>query len=128
MSNPAVIAIVDDDQAVRDALAELLQVEGLSTKTFASARAFLAATEICAFDGLITDVRMPEIDGLQLQRNLRERGLVVPMIFVTASPDDAARARALGDGALGWFAKPVSDNSLLHAVRALLGQPPAAGF
>ena len=67
MSNPPLIAIVDDDEAVREALSDLLQVEGLDARTFASARAFLTGT-VADFDCVITDVRMPGMDGLELQR------------------------------------------------------------
>lgn len=127
LSKPALIAIVDDDQAVRDALAELLQVEGVSTQTFASADAFLAASEFRAFAGLITDVGMPDTDGLELQRELRARSLATPVIFVTASTDGAARDLALRAGALGWFAKPVTATPLMRLVRALLERPPESG-
>lgn len=120
LSKPPVIAIVDDDEAVREALFDLLQVEGLSACIFESATAFFAHAAHGDFDCLITDVRMPEIDGLELQRRLRICGSSMPVIFVTSSTDDATRARASLDGATAWFNKPVADEALLRELRAAL--------
>lgn len=120
MSNPPVIAIVDDDEAVREALRDLLQVEGLTTRTFENAAAFLDDEET-VFDCVITDVRMPGMDGLELQRLLRARGSTVPVIFITSSVNEATRSRALHDGAAAWFTKPVADKTLLDMLHAVLG-------
>jgi FixJ family two-component response regulator len=121
------IAIVDDDAAVREALFDLLHVEGLAARTFASAAAFLADDGAGGFDCLITDVRMPEIDGLALQRRLRARGSGMPVIFITSSSDEATRAQALRDGAAAWFAKPVADAPLLRALQAALARGVGGG-
>lgn len=119
MSRPLVIAIVDDDLAVREALCELLQVEGMAALGFARALAFLdRASE---FDCVISDVRMPGIDGLELQRRLCARGSAMPLIFVTSLADAAARDHALRAGAVAWFAKPVADAALLATLRAIAG-------
>jgi two-component system, LuxR family, response regulator FixJ len=126
LSKPPVIAIVDDDEAVREALCGLLEVEGLSARTFAGAADFLAGDVAGGFDCLITDVRMPETDGLALQRMLRARGSAMPVIFITSSSDEAARASALRDGAFAWLTKPVADALLLGALRAALGLDGAA--
>ena len=120
LSKSVVIAIVDDDEAVREAICDLLQVEGLAARTFDGAPAFLAETE-ADFDCLITDVRMPEVDGLELQRRLRARGSSLPVIFITSSSDPVTRRRALEEGAAAWFMKPVADEALLQALRAALG-------
>lgn len=122
MSKPPVIAIVDDDEAVREAIFDLLQVEGLTARTFDSASAFLAADASGSFDCLITDVRMPDMDGLELQQRLRARSSPMPVIFITSSTDEATRERALRTGATAWFTKPVADEALLGALRAALGQ------
>jgi len=119
--NPPLIAIVDDDDAVREALCDLLQVEGLAAHPFADGAAFLADERAVGFDCIVTDVRMPEIDGLELQRRLRARGSRVPMIFITSSVEESTRARALQEGAAAWFNKPVADAALLDALRAALG-------
>lgn len=126
MSTPPLLAIVDDDLAVREALSDLLDVEGFSVRTFASAAALLAEAAPDSFACIITDVRMPEIDGLELQRRLRAKSWSVPMIFITSSHDEAARARALREGALAWFTKPVADEALLRAVRAAVAEGPGA--
>jgi len=120
LPKPTMIAIVDDDEAVRESLFDLLQVEGLPARTFAGAAAFLADDTAGGFACLITDVRMPEIDGIALQRQLRARGSLMPVIFITSLTDEAMRARALLDGATAWFTKPVTDETLLHALRVAL--------
>jgi len=117
-----VIAIVDDDEAVRDALFDLLQVEGLSARTFSNAASFLA-DQSRDFDCVITDVRMPEIDGLELQRRLLGRGSTVAVIFITASVSEATRAAAMECGATAWFTKPVANDQLLDVLRnAVVGR------
>lgn len=121
LSNLPLIAVVDDDEAVREALCDLLQVEGLSALGFASGEAFLACEAAASFDCVITDVRMGEIDGIELQRRLRLRGSAMPVIFITSSVEESTRARALLGGAAAWFTKPVSDNALLEALRAAMG-------
>lgn len=124
MSKPPVIAIVDDDEAVREALCDLLQVEGLVARGFASGTAFLRDATAAECDCLVTDMRMPEIDGIELQHRLRALGCSMPVIFITSSDDWLARARALESGAVAWFTKPVADEALLGALRKALGEPP----
>ena len=127
MSKPPVIAIVDDDDAVREALCDLLQVEGLSARAFESGTAFLRDSTASDCDCLVTDVRMPEIDGIELQCRLRALGLSMPVIFITSSDDRLTRARALECGAVAWFTKPVADEALLGALRKALGESYSAG-
>jgi FixJ family two-component response regulator len=122
LSKPPVIAIVDDDEAVRDALCDLLQVEGLAARPYESGRALLADETARDCDCLVTDVRMPEIDGIELQRHLRAHGWTMPVIFITSSDDSLARARAIECGAAAWFTKPVADKALLGALRAALAR------
>lgn len=117
LSNPPLIAIVDDDEAVREALFDLLQVEGLSARTFENGATLLDDPAADRFDCIITDVRMAEIDGLELQQRLRARGSNVPVIFITSSVEDSTRIRAMRDGAAAWFTKPVADEALLRALR-----------
>jgi FixJ family two-component response regulator len=115
-----IVAIVDDDKAMREAIFDLLQVEGLSARTFDSAAAFLADYAPDRFDCLITDVRMPGIDGLELQQKLRTLGSTMPVIVMTSSTDEATRVRALDGGATAYFTKPVADEVLLSQLRAAL--------
>lgn len=126
LSKPPVIAIVDDDKAVREALFDLLAVEGLVARTFDGATAFLAAYAPGRFDCVVTDVRMPSTDGLEMQARLRALGSSIPVIFITSSTDQAVRARALRGGAIAWFTKPVSDESLLRELRSALQVSDAA--
>ncbi|WP_129793907.1 response regulator transcription factor [Sphingosinicella sp. CPCC 101087] len=120
LSNPPLIAIVDDDQAVREALYDLLQVEGLTARTFDSAAAFITAWRSREFDCLITDVRMPGMDGMALQQHLRASGSAMPVIFLTSSTNEATRTRAMLEGASAWFSKPAADDALLNAVKCVL--------
>ena len=122
LSKPPLIAIVDDDEDVREALCDLLEAEGFPACTFDSAVAFLTYERCEGFDCLITDVRMPEIDGLELQQRLRARGSSMPVIFITASTHEATRMRALLDGAVAWFTKPVSDEALLRELQTALAR------
>jgi two-component system response regulator FixJ len=115
------IAIVDDDEAVREALCDLLQVEGFAGETFDGAAAFLSGHVAGRFDCVITDVRMPGMDGLELQQRLRACDAGLPVIFLTSTTDALLQARALACGAIAWFTKPVADEALLGALRAALG-------
>jgi FixJ family two-component response regulator len=124
LSKPPLIAIVDDDRAMREALLDLLQVEGLPARTFGDAAAFLASAAVTEFGCLITDVRMPGIDGLELQKCLRARGSSIPIIFVTSDEDEATRAQAMSGGATAYFTKPLANAELVRSLAlALDGRP-----
>ncbi|TGX56295.1 response regulator [Sphingomonas gei] len=118
---------MDDDGAVREALCDLLLVEGLLARPFDGAAAFLAQADVGEVDCIVTDVRMPEIDGLELQARLRAQGSSVPVIFITSSVADSTRAQAMRGGATAWFTKPVADQALLDALRRALGQGGRSG-
>jgi FixJ family two-component response regulator len=127
LSREFLIAIVDDDAAMRDALFDLLQVAGFSGQTYAGAAAFLDNYAPGRFSLLITDLRMPGMDGIDLLRTLRAMGAALPAIVVT-SCDPATRARVLEEGALACLAKPVEDDALLRLIGVVLardgkGQP-----
>ncbi len=106
---------------MREALSELLEVMGFSCKAFDDAAAFLADHAPGRFDCLITDVRMPGMDGIDLQRRLRALGSTMPVVIVTSAPDPAMRGRALDGGACAYLAKPVDDGTLLGHLRSALG-------
>lgn len=116
----ALIAIVDDHQAVRIALSGLIKSIGLRVEAFASARDFLNSPTRDETACLILDVVMPGMTGLELQQRLAKIGTCIPIIFMTAHWDEDVRARALADGALEFLAKPFREEDLLSALRRAL--------
>jgi RNA polymerase sigma factor (sigma-70 family) len=120
MSGEPTVFVVDDDAAVRDGLALLLDTAGLKVRTYDGASAFLAA---CAPDHagcLILDVRMPEMTGPELQAELTRRGIDLPIIFLTAHGDIPTTVQAIKGGAIDFLTKPVVGAELLERVRAAL--------
>jgi FixJ family two-component response regulator len=113
-----VISVVDDDESVREATKGLLRSSGYDAMTFASAELFLAAGAIRKTECLVLDIRMPGIDGLELQRRLNEARSPVPIIFVTAHDDRAQREKAFEAGAVNFFRKPFDANVFLAAIQA----------
>jgi len=123
LPHPPVVAVVDDDEAMREALCELLQLLSLSCRAFDRAEAFLAAYRPDEFDCLVTDLRMPGMGGLELQQKLRAVGSSIPVIIVTSVMDSGSRSRAMQGGAFAYLTKPVSQEALLrHLAEALGGQ------
>jgi two-component system response regulator FixJ len=120
LSKTPVIAIVEDDEAVRQALSDLLQVLNLPHRAFDRAEAFLAEYTPGLVDCLITDLRMPGIGGLELLQRLRALGSSIPVIVVTSVTDSATRAQALAGGAQAFLTKPVSDEVLIAHLKSLL--------
>lgn len=112
----AMISIVDDDKSVREAAGRLLKSLGYATATFASAEEFLQSGRLQETACLITDVQMPGMSGIDLQDHLSARGDLMPVIFVTAFPEEALRQRALGAGAVGFLTKPISVQSLIACI------------
>jgi len=113
---------------MREALLDLLQVEGLPARTFGDAAAFLASAAVTEFGCLITDIRMPGIDGLELQKCLRARGSSIPIIFVTAYPEERIRARVLKAGAIDFLSKPFSEESLIGCLDTALSDNHVEGI
>ena len=121
------ISIVDDDPAVRDALWRLMDSAGLPATVFASAEEFLAAPNRGETTCLIVDVRMPGMDGLELQRHLIASNWKVPIIFISAHAEAGVRERALQAGAVKFFEKPFNSAALLQAIEAArTGRAPGA--
>jgi FixJ family two-component response regulator len=114
------ISIVDDDESVRDALESLLKSVGYRAEVFASAQEFLRLGHHEDAKCLILDVRMPGLSGLELQRQLVASGSSIPIIFITAHGDEAARAQALAAGAVAFLRKPFTEEALLSAVQTAL--------
>ena len=113
------VHIVDDDEAVRESLRFLLELEGMAVRTYDSATAFLAAPA-SASGCVLTDFRMPVMDGLQLQEALSARGTLLPVVVMTGYGDVPMAVRAMKAGAVDFLEKPFEDTQLLNAVgRAL---------
>ena len=119
MAGPC-IAVVDDDESVRESLPELLKEMGYSARAFASAKEFLAAFSTQRSDCLILDVAMPEMSGPELQRELARQGHRVPIIFITAQSDRGVRSALLQQGAVECLFKPFSEQQLQSALGAAL--------
>ena len=100
------ISIVDDDDTVRRATEGLVRSLGLATRTFESAESFLQSSLVSDTRCLILDVQMPGMSGIELQNHLSYLGFDIPIIFVTAYPDETVKARALHAGAVDFLHKP----------------------
>ena len=112
------ISVVDDDESVRESLPDLLGEFGFAARTFSSAEDFLASDNIDQTRCLILDVAMSGMSGPELQRELKLRPREIPIIFITANPDQTVRARLLEQGAVECLFKPFSDTALLDAVNS----------
>lgn len=115
------VAVVDDDESVRESLPDLLGEFGLAAQVFISAEAFLASDSIGDIKCVLLDIAMPGMSGLHLQRELKIRGYRIPIVFITAHKDEAVRARALEQGEAEFLLKPFSDTALLEALNNVLG-------
>src|SRR5215475_7442184 len=120
MPSVPLMAIVDDDDALRTSLDNLIRSVGFRAHGFASADAFLRSNHVHETACLMLDVRMPGMDGLALQRQLVAANWQIPIIFITSHVDDAARAQALAAGAVAFLYKPCREDNLLQAIDAAL--------
>ena len=114
------VAIVDDDDLMRNALDGLLKAVGLPAQAFASAEEFLKSGQHHQIACLIADIRMPGMSGLELQTKLNAERCRIPIIFITAHGDEKMRMQALRAGAVEFLAKPFDEEVLLESVRAAL--------
>jgi FixJ family two-component response regulator len=113
-----VVFVIDDDASMRDAVSRLLNAVGLTVQTFASAREFLAGRLPDVPGCAVLDVRLPGLSGLDLQREMVERGIHIPVIFITGHGDIPMSVQAMKAGAVEFLTKPFRDQDLLDAVRA----------
>ncbi len=121
MSNPKVY-LLDDEPGMVKAVTRLLRARGFEVEGFTTAASFLAAYRPGSESCLILDVAMPELDGLQLQRRLTYKGILLPIVFLTGHGDIPMSVRAMKAGAVDFLTKPVKDVDLLRAVRAALAR------
>jgi len=122
MSVPGTVFVVDDDQAVRESLALLVQSVGIEAETFASAREFLDTYRPDQRGCLITDIRMPGMSGLELQEQLSSDGVRIPVIVLTGHGDVPAAVRALKGGAVDFVEKPFNPQALLDLVQQAIAK------
>ena len=120
MSKRSLVAVVDDDESVRESLPDLLRELGFASKAFGSAEEFLSWECLGAAKCLILDIAMPGMSGPDLQQELKRRGVGIPIVFITANGDATTRPRVLRQGAVECLFKPFSDTKLRDAVNAAL--------
>jgi FixJ family two-component response regulator len=120
----AVIAIVDDDHSVREALTSLVRSLGYAAMAFECAEELVKSKRRCSMSCVITDVQMPGMTGVELHDRLVASGEPIPTILITAFPDERARERALQAGVSCYLAKPFSEDDLLACLRSTLGREP----
>lgn len=120
MASSAVVYVVDDDEAVRTALRFLLRAAGMEARLFESGLDLLEAVDRLEPGCIVTDVRMPGIDGLELVRRLRSRGVGHPVIVITGHGDVPLAVEAMKAGAADFIEKPFGDDVLLAAIQAAL--------
>lgn len=118
----ATVHVIDDDDGVRDSLAFLLDCSGIATQTYASAAQFLATLPSDPNGCVITDVRMPDMTGMELLEELKRRGFSTPVIVITGHADVPMAIQALHAGVADFIEKPFSDEAILVAVRTALAQ------
>ena len=116
MQNAPIVSIIDDDQDVRQAVQRLMRSRGFATRTFASAEEFLRSPSLHETACVITDIQMPGMTGIDLHDVMLKQGPRLPVIFLTAFPDDRTEKRALQAGALGFLTKPFDAKTLVSLV------------
>jgi two-component system, LuxR family, response regulator FixJ len=122
MPSDQTVYVIDDDDAARDSLAFLFRTADVSVRTYASATEFLAAAAALKGGCVVTDVRMPQMDGLELLRRLRALDIALPVIVMTGHGDIPLAVEAMKAGATDFFEKPFSDEAMLSAVHRALGR------
>ncbi|QIG52530.1 response regulator [Nordella sp. HKS 07] len=116
-----VISIVDDDESVREATKGLVRSLGYTAVTFGSAEEFLSSERMPETSCIIADVQMPGVSGVEMQDRLIAEGHRLPVIFITAFPEDRVRERALEAGAIGYLSKPFNEEHLIGCLDKALG-------
>ena len=122
MLDEKTIAVVDDDESVRESLPDLLESFGFRTQAFSSARGFLASDQLDEIGCLVLDVAMPEMTGPELQQELIRQERAIPIVFITAHSHDGTWPMLLKSGAVACLVKPFSESAIVDAVRTALGR------
>jgi FixJ family two-component response regulator len=121
------VFIIDDDSGMRQAVQDLVESVGLRAEAFSTGEEFLRKPRTTYPSCLVLDVRLPQMSGLDFQRQLAEIGVQIPIIFITAHGDIPMSVRALKSGAVEFLTKPFRDQDLLDAIQQALQQDRAAG-
>lgn len=116
----AIVFIVDDEAAIRDSLTLMIAQENIAVKAYDSAESFLAACQTERFGCAVIDIRMPGMDGIQLQDALSQRNILIPVIFLTGHGDIPMSVKAMRAGAVDFLTKPITRDRLLNSVRAAI--------
>jgi FixJ family two-component response regulator len=122
MSERPLVAVVDDNESVRESVPDLLQQVGFTVRAFASAEAFLDSDVVGHATCLVLDVGLPGMNGPDLHRELKRRGNLLPVVFITAQGGMWREDRLVAAGAVSCLFKPFSDSALIHAVETALGR------
>jgi FixJ family two-component response regulator len=124
LQNSRIISIVDDDQSVRAAMRSLVRSLGFNAQTFASAEEFLQSPHLDSTLCLISDIQMPGMNGIELQKRLALQDRRLPIIFITAYPNETTERNALQAGAVCFLHKPCDSQVLINCIRRALGMTP----
>ena len=127
MTKAKIVSIIDDDASVRAGMEALVSSIGFTACVFDSAEEFLRSSRIEDTSCLITDVQMPVMNGLELQRRLITQGRRIPIIFIKAFSEQSGRERALAGGALAYLEKPFAGETMTSLLRKAMEAPPACG-
>jgi FixJ family two-component response regulator len=120
------VFVIDDDPSMRAAIERLAGAVGLSVKTYGSGEEFLASSIPDVSGCVVTDVRMPGLSGLELQKEMSAREIIFPIIFITGHGDIAMSVQAMKAGATEFLTKPFRDQDLLDAIREAIARNDAA--
>jgi FixJ family two-component response regulator len=122
LANTIIVSIVDDDDAVRAATQTFVRSLGYKAVSFPSAEEFLKSPELETADCLIADIHMPGMSGIDLQRELSHRRPSLPIIFITAFPEDRVREQLIAAGAIGMLSKPYDGETLIGCIEKALAR------
>jgi FixJ family two-component response regulator len=122
--NNTLVCVIDDDETFRGGLADLLRSAGYAVSPFGTAEEFLASPQSETANGIVADIEMPGISGLQMTKNLRERGVETPIIMVTGHFGSHLRDDARLAGAQGFFQKPFEAADFMKQLQDLMAPPP----
>ena len=123
MASDGVIHVVDDDEAMRDSLAFLLTSAGFDAQTYDSAASFLEHAASLTSGCIVTDVRMPGMNGLELTRHLKASGVPLPIVMITGHGDVPLAVESMKAGVSDFLEKPFHDEALLSAIRGAIAGP-----